>query len=219
MGSSSDIHPVLPDRSGRRRAKARRRRGPYLVVRGVDPGVWNYALRRGRQTVGRSRLCDLRIMHDSVSRLHADIRWERDGFTLRDMNSQNGSYVNGRRISQSSFAVGDSIRLGSVVLDVQLLPSESKGPASVASIDQLASSEARDPGLSTLILQAKLSRAQEQVLRLLLQGMSEKQIAARLHLSRHTVHAHVKSIYRALGVHARTELLTRFWAQGGETQA
>jgi DNA-binding CsgD family transcriptional regulator len=45
------------------------------------------------------------------------------------------------------------------------------------------------------------------VLRLLLSGLSEKQIAARLDLSRHTVHNHVKEIYRVVGVQSRAELM------------
>jgi len=47
---------------------------------------------------------------------------------------------------------------------------------------------------------------------LLRTGDSEKQIAARLKLSRHTVHEYVKSIYERLGVNSRAELMHRFSA-------
>ena len=43
----------------------------------------------------------------------------------------------------------------------------------------------------------------------LLRGASDKEIAARLSISPHTVHQYVKSIYRAHGVHSRTELIAR----------
>lgn len=48
------------------------------------------------------------------------------------------------------------------------------------------------------------------VLRLLLEGMTEKQIAHHLRLSRHTVHDYVKAIYRHFSVTSRTDLLRRF---------
>jgi DNA-binding CsgD family transcriptional regulator len=50
----------------------------------------------------------------------------------------------------------------------------------------------------------------QQTLDRLLQGDSEKQIAARLGISPHTVHVYVKSLYRHYGVCSRGELLARF---------
>lgn len=50
----------------------------------------------------------------------------------------------------------------------------------------------------------------EQTLRALLAGDAEKQVAARLGVSVHTAHAHVKELYRRLGVTSRGELMTRF---------
>jgi DNA-binding CsgD family transcriptional regulator len=55
-----------------------------------------------------------------------------------------------------------------------------------------------------------LTPRQQQTLRCLLSGDSEKQIAHKLARSPHTVHTHVKSIYRNLGVSSRGELLSLF---------
>src|SRR5947208_3414341 len=52
-----------------------------------------------------------------------------------------------------------------------------------------------------------LSRRMEQTLRSLLGGDSEKQVAAKLGLSQHTVHVYVKALYRKYGVSSRGELL------------
>ena len=41
------------------------------------------------------------------------------------------------------------------------------------------------------------------------QGLLEKQVARELGISRHTVHNHIRVIYRAFGVHSRAELLVR----------
>lgn len=48
------------------------------------------------------------------------------------------------------------------------------------------------------------------VLRYLLQGDAEKEVAAKLHLSRHTVHRYTQAIYGELGLHSRAELLAKY---------
>ncbi|HEX4792281.1 MAG TPA: LuxR C-terminal-related transcriptional regulator [Humisphaera sp.] len=60
---------------------------------------------------------------------------------------------------------------------------------------------------------SKLPPRQRQTLDRLLAGDSEKQIAARLEVSKHTVHIYVKSLYRRFGVCSRGELLAQFVSQ------
>ncbi|HRX84719.1 MAG TPA: helix-turn-helix transcriptional regulator, partial [Phycisphaerae bacterium] len=55
----------------------------------------------------------------------------------------------------------------------------------------------------------RLTPREREVYRELKTGLSEKEIAVRLGISRHTVHDHVKRIYVAFGVSGRAELLTR----------
>jgi DNA-binding CsgD family transcriptional regulator len=52
------------------------------------------------------------------------------------------------------------------------------------------------------------------VLRYLLQGDADKDVAAKLKLSRHTVHRYAQVIYRELGVHSRGELLAQYVRRG-----
>ena len=53
-----------------------------------------------------------------------------------------------------------------------------------------------------------------QVLRCLLEGDGDKQAAARLGISPHTVNVHTKAIFRHFGVQSRAELLAR-WVRRG----
>lgn len=55
-----------------------------------------------------------------------------------------------------------------------------------------------------------LSPRQQETLKHLLTGDSEKQIAAKLSVSRHTVHVYVKDLYRHFGANSRGELLARW---------
>ena len=63
---------------------------------------------------------------------------------------------------------------------------------------------------ATRALLERLSPRQQQTLKYLLAGDSEKQIAGKLALSRHTVHVYVKGLYRHFGASSRAELLSRW---------
>jgi DNA-binding CsgD family transcriptional regulator len=58
-----------------------------------------------------------------------------------------------------------------------------------------------------------LSPRMEQTLQSLLRGDSEKQVAARLGLSQHTIHVYVKALYKKYGVSSRSELLAKWVAK------
>lgn len=59
-------------------------------------------------------------------------------------------------------------------------------------------------------LRWRFTARQTDVLRQLLFGASEKRAAANLGLSQHTVHVHVKQIYKRMRVNSRAELMARF---------
>lgn len=58
---------------------------------------------------------------------------------------------------------------------------------------------------------------QRQVLGHLLAGLTEPQIAKKLHCSRHTVHDHTKAIYAVCGVNNRVQLVHQFEGIDPET--
>ena len=53
------------------------------------------------------------------------------------------------------------------------------------------------------------SRRMIETLQLLLSGDSEKEVATKLSLSPHTVHIHVKKLYKRLDVSSRAELMAK----------
>ena len=62
--------------------------------------------------LGRSEENQLQIARPGVSRQHALIGAEADGFTLKDLDSQNGTYLNGDRVSERVLADGDTLVIG-----------------------------------------------------------------------------------------------------------
>jgi DNA-binding CsgD family transcriptional regulator len=71
-------------------------------------------------------------------------------------------------------------------------------------------------GVEPAVAAAPLPPRAREVLRHLLAGRSEKEVAYDMTLSRHTVHQYVKRIYRAHGVRSRGELLARLLSPAGQ---
>jgi len=68
--------------------------------------------------LGRDSFCDVVLPTRSVSRQHARILREPDGFYIEDLNSLNGTYINGRRITRRTRLTDrDQIRLFDVLLE------------------------------------------------------------------------------------------------------
>jgi hypothetical protein len=66
--------------------------------------------------IGRADTCQVRIAHPSISRRHAMVGAARDGYSIRDLKSQNGTYVNGEPVTEQMLLNGDRIGIGDVTL-------------------------------------------------------------------------------------------------------
>ncbi len=69
-------------------------------------------------SIGSGDENNLTIQDESVSNVHAKLINNGDTFTLRDMGSQTGTYVNGKRINEKDVACGDVITVGAVELEI-----------------------------------------------------------------------------------------------------
>ncbi len=58
-------------------------------------------LRKNDVLIGRGENCDIRIMSDKISSEHARIYKTTRGFALADLDSHNGTKLNGRYINQT----------------------------------------------------------------------------------------------------------------------
>ncbi len=71
----------------------------------------------GEYTLGRSRGCGVVLRDPSVSRGHALLSVREGTVTLQDLQSSNGTYVNGRRLdAEARLAAGDRVILGETEL-------------------------------------------------------------------------------------------------------
>ena len=86
---------------------------PTLLIRsGGGRAGEHLPLQAARETIGRATEADLFLDDVTVSREHAAIERERDGFYIRDLGSLNGTYVNRLRVSRQRLADGDEVQVG-----------------------------------------------------------------------------------------------------------
>lgn len=77
-------------------------------------------VKQGPLVLGRSSTSDLRLQHPSISRRHAQLVRKGEGFTICDLGSQNGTFVNRKRISaEVELHIGDEIALGNALLKLR----------------------------------------------------------------------------------------------------
>ncbi|MBN1197351.1 MAG: sigma 54-dependent Fis family transcriptional regulator [Candidatus Aminicenantes bacterium] len=76
-----------------------------------DGFLKKFPLDKTEITVGRSSANDLILEEDDISRSHLQIEVKADHIVLRDLNSTNGVFVQGRRISVAILRLGESFSL------------------------------------------------------------------------------------------------------------
>jgi pSer/pThr/pTyr-binding forkhead associated (FHA) protein len=62
--------------------------------------------------IGRANACDLMLDNPLVSRSHAVLESAGAAVTIRDLQSHNGTFVNGERVERIVLKNGDEIRIG-----------------------------------------------------------------------------------------------------------
>ena len=83
-----------------------------LVQRlGTNAGS-SYRLEAPKTTAGRHPESDIFLDDITVSRRHAVIERDDDGFTVRDAGSLNGTYVNRERVDEAPLRTGDELQIG-----------------------------------------------------------------------------------------------------------
>lgn len=86
-----------------------------LVTHGLEEGR-RYTLDKAVARMGRDASNAIRIPDTELSRQHAEIRLENGEYSIVDLVSSNGTFVNGQRVTEAKLASGDRIQVGKTVL-------------------------------------------------------------------------------------------------------
>jgi pSer/pThr/pTyr-binding forkhead associated (FHA) protein len=80
-------------------------------------------------TIGRGTGADIVVPDESVSRVHASVRVDGQTAVVEDLDSSNGTFVNGNQInSPCRVTPGDVVLVGATELEVRLEDGDGSGP-------------------------------------------------------------------------------------------
>ncbi len=86
-----------------------------FVIRGIDQGT-RFELSGQELGLGRDPLNRVQLHDTEVSRHHAELRRIDNAFVLVDLNSSNGTFVNGKRVARHRLYSGDQVQMGSTFM-------------------------------------------------------------------------------------------------------
>lgn len=72
----------------------------------------------GRMSLGRSNECDIVLSVTHLSRKHAELSVIGNKLVVKDLDSANGTFVNGKRIKEETLKKGDELRLDTLSFTV-----------------------------------------------------------------------------------------------------
>ena len=145
-----------------------------MRLRGID-GPYKGLLVEHEELIRVGRLTSLELPLDdsSVSRRHAEVRQVSGTWYVRDLESTNGSYVNGNKVGTDAVAVKlrDIIQFGKVAFLVELADATIDGPTSDQLVISAFAQSTYDDGLRRLVFDRRqMPRAGEQLVALLRAG-------------------------------------------------
>jgi len=85
---------------------------PRLLIKMPDGQTHEHILESKSITMGRRSDNDVQLLDSYVSRQHAEVTREGDGFVIRDLASKHGTFINGERIESKQLVAGDTIQIG-----------------------------------------------------------------------------------------------------------
>lgn len=112
--------PAKKPAPGRKPAPDRRKRSDVLHFQ-VDDGPVT-PIRKDVFLIGRGSKCDFIIQHRSVSREHAVITLERSGWFIEDLNSANGTWLDGDQISKYRIRGGEEVQISNHNFEFSIRP-------------------------------------------------------------------------------------------------
>jgi Nif-specific regulatory protein len=105
--------------------------------------------------IGRGEDCDLMLIDPIASRVHAIIAKTKEGWFLRDLNSRNGTFVNGQKIDEARLMEGTKFRIGAAEFSFHQA-AQSPIPAAPATITKIIKNVAVSSEESGTLINAAL---------------------------------------------------------------
>ena len=103
--------------SGRTKGQAKATQVQFYFENGPLSG--QTVLLSHNMTIGRSSSNTVVIEEQTISGQHAKIEYSEQEYILIDLDSTNGTFVNGNKVSQSAIKKGDTVKMGKVKITIK----------------------------------------------------------------------------------------------------
>lgn len=99
--------------TGTLRVESSTAQGGQVSWRGVvDIAGKRHPLAKGRTVIGRGSDADVTVADAGTSRKHVEILWDGERAMVRDMNSTNGTLLNGRKVTEAALPPDSTVTIG-----------------------------------------------------------------------------------------------------------
>jgi len=85
-----------------------------LAMATADGHERSYPIMKSRTIIGASSRCDLRVPIPALAEKHCEIVASKGRLIVRDLGTQLGTFINGKRIGESSLHRFDHLQLGPI---------------------------------------------------------------------------------------------------------
>ena len=100
---------LRPSQPGRKIPE--RFRASVVIIKGFAEGM-EYLIEKEHTVIGRDKTSDITLKDPLISRQHAAIIYREGRYSIKDMESTNGTHMSGARIQQADLHHGDKFRVG-----------------------------------------------------------------------------------------------------------
>jgi len=91
-----------------------------LILFKKDGSQKAFSLPSDNTIIGRRHDCDLCIPLMVVSKRHCQLNQNKEAVKVRDLDSRNGTFLNGKRIKETTVQAGDYIKIGPLTFLLQI---------------------------------------------------------------------------------------------------
>src|SRR5436190_9876654 len=130
-----------------------------LVVLSAGLTGRSHELKTDKTTIGRVEDNTFQIAEPSVSSHHCEVEMRGSDVLVKDLNSTNGTFVNGEKVTESVLKPGQTLRVGQVEirLETEGMPAPAPAPASAAApapapASAPAPAQSKKPAESTMVM-------------------------------------------------------------------
>ena len=119
-----------------------------------------HELKVDKTTIGRVEDNTFQIAEPSVSSHHCEVLLRGTDVVVRDLNSTNGTYINGEKISETALKPGQVLRLGQIEMRLETESTPSSVTPSTTPSTPVSTTPAKKPLDQTMVMQRGVSLEQ-----------------------------------------------------------